>query len=484
MTQQSSGCGESGDQIMTGYQNIVDDENIAEQFAEEWKKYRFGVFDINGFENDSIYPPCGVKDARKYQICDDAFNVEPSLAEHNRVVGDGHNRYLPSKQNFVCDRQDPIDIIMRHADFNDTQRNQMMTAPTFHYVRKTLTRYMIVIDDHPDLAIRDSYQFLRDAFKKFIEKDLNHAMTEVGVLLMGNSTISDEDEQKQIKPLTGRDSREEIFAMLPWYIEGRGKGTKCTMRSAVLKAVELLDNRSKMYGDADSNILIIAPGMFSCSDDVTSNIINSAKDASIKISTINYPNIGPNRIDMDHLAYATGGGAFTIIEKKQNEQMSLLTTYFELTTTLVHISGLHASDQMLPVEIYRKELIDSGSREENRATFDSFNVDEATDNINFFVYIYDRKERNIEKGMKLISPNNQEFSTVVELRAEYHQLAIVGNMTGKITLINYFAITHHLNFSRLRLRLVDILLEAIFWKSSASRKSSNPLCYIIRNDDQ
>jgi calcium-activated chloride channel regulator 3/4 len=84
----------------------------------------------------------------------------------------------------------------------------------------------------------------------------------------------------------------------------------------------------------------------------------------------------------------------------------------------------------LPVEIYRKELIDSGSREENKPTFDSFNVDEATDNINFFVYIYDRKERNIEKGMKLIAPNNHEFSTSSELRAEYHQLQIVGNLSG------------------------------------------------------
>jgi calcium-activated chloride channel regulator 3/4 len=84
----------------------------------------------------------------------------------------------------------------------------------------------------------------------------------------------------------------------------------------------------------------------------------------------------------------------------------------------------------LPIEIYRKELIDTGSREENKPTFDSFNVDEAADNINFFVYIYDRKERNIEKGMKLIAPNNHEFMTSSELRAEYHQLQIVGNLTG------------------------------------------------------
>lgn len=84
----------------------------------------------------------------------------------------------------------------------------------------------------------------------------------------------------------------------------------------------------------------------------------------------------------------------------------------------------------LPVEIYRKKLIDTGSREESRATSDSFTVDEETDFINFFVYIYDRKARNIEKGMKLMSPSNNVFLTSSELRAEYHQIQIVGNLTG------------------------------------------------------
>lgn len=84
----------------------------------------------------------------------------------------------------------------------------------------------------------------------------------------------------------------------------------------------------------------------------------------------------------------------------------------------------------MPVEIYRKELIDSGSREENKPTSDSFNVDESTNFINFFVYIYDRKERNIEKGMKLVSPGKHEFTTLSDLRSEYHQISIIGNLTG------------------------------------------------------
>jgi hypothetical protein len=103
----------------------------------------------------------------------------------------------------------------------------------------------------------------------------------------------------------------------------------------------------------------------------------------------------------------------------------------------MHISSrYHHGDQSeLPVEIYRKEIIDtssSGDAAKSRTTIDSFNVDDATKNINFFTYIYDRKDIGmfLDNGMSLTSPSHNTFSTFTELRAEYHQLTIVGNLTG------------------------------------------------------
>lgn len=426
-TQQSSGCGEMGDQIFAGYGSIESDDDVADRLVDEWMKFRFGVFDLRGFQNDSIYAPCGSPDAQKLQVCNDAFNLDTDEG----FSFTKHNRYLPSKQNFICQRQSPIDVIMKHEDFLGSERNQPLTSPTFNYVRKTLTRYVVIIDDHIDINVRDSFQFLRDSMRKWIEKDLNHDMTEVGIMMMGNSNETVEAERRVIKSLRGSDDREEIFSTLPWYID-RKNNEKCMTNNAVRRAIRLMKERARSYGDAHSVIVIISPGMSTCSDNVTGEMIASANDANIKITTINYPNIGPNRIEMDQLAYKTGGQAYTVVERKQNEQQSLLSTFFELTNTLMQISFEYAAESdKMPVEIYRKELIDNGSREENRPTFDSFNVDAATQSINYFVYIYDRKERNIEKGMKLISPNNQEFATSSELRAEYHQLTIVGNLTSR-----------------------------------------------------
>ncbi|CRK98605.1 CLUMA_CG011964, isoform A [Clunio marinus] len=424
-TLQTEACKKRGIQIASSYKNIEDNiEDAAEKFAEEWAKYRYGVFDVHGFVNDSVYPSCHPDNP----LCYDAIKLEFNTTNSSYFTL--QNPYLPSKQNFMCHRQSPIDIIAQNSDFIGVEGNQPLLEPTFTFSKKKMTRYMVIIDEHIDISIRDSFQFLRDAIRKWIEKDLSHDFTEVGIYLMANASKSDDPDRKLIKSLQGSDNREEIFSILPWYIESSGRSvSKCMINNAVSRSIGMLDDRTRTHGAADSVILIIGPGMFSCQDD---SIIMNAIDRNIKISTINYPIIGPNRVDMSHLAYKTGGEAFTVMEQKQNEVQSLLTTFFELSNVLMHISAVnyHGDSSLMPVEIYRKELLDSGSREENRVYFDSFNVDEATEKINFFIYIYDRKERNIENGMKLISPNNKEFSTFSELRAEYHQLAILGNLTG------------------------------------------------------
>lgn len=336
-TQQSGGCGERGDQIFIGYKSI-NSQNVSEKFTVEWMKYKYGVFDVNGFENDPLYPPCGVQGDRK-QICNDASNIEISYPRNSQNSSQlfAYNRYSPSKHNHLCKRQHPMDVINSNEDFNTTDRHQKFVEPTFKYVKKTLTRYMVIIDDHSDINVRDSFQFLRDAMRKWLEKDLDRERTEVGIWLMGNGSTKSEDfERNLIKSLRKSDDREEIFSILPWYIEQRGH-SKCQLDLAITRSIEIMKRRSQAYGDANSVILVIAPGMSKCPDDDNLLVIDKANQANIKISTINYPSIGQNRIEMDRLASQTGGKAFTIVEQKQSSDRSLLTTFFDLTNTLFHI---------------------------------------------------------------------------------------------------------------------------------------------------
>lgn len=422
-TQQSVGeCGVKGDQIFIAYDSIA--ENLQpEKFVKEWLKYEYGVFDTTGSENDEIYPPC---DAHKFPTCNDAHQNNSS------ALFSDYDRYFPSKHNFLCNHMSPMDVILRHADFEQSEGLPVKHSdmePAFKYVRKSLTRYSIIIDDNElDINVRDSFQFLRDALRKFLEEDLDHKTTEAGIFLTGGNQSELNEDPNMMKSLSNEFDREEIFSSIPWYITKNVNVPKCSLNMAITKSINLLKHKAKRFGSANNLILVISPGL-KCLENIE-DIAKQAKESNIKIVTINYPGLGLNKFELDKLAALTNGLSFTINEQKQNEQQSLLTTFFELTNVLMHISATYAVNDVAPVEIYRKELVDMSSREDNRPTIDSFMVDDATTNINFFVYIYDRREKNIEKGMKLVAPNSVEFNAVRELRAEYHQLKIIGNLSG------------------------------------------------------
>lgn len=336
-TATSGGCGEEGDQIFLGHKSITNG-NLTERFVSEWLKYRYGVFDTNGFESDLLYPPCRMPGGERIPTCHDALEVMKNSQLNpgpHAIPQSQYNRYEPTKQNHLCKRRSPKEVIDDHDDWiSPTERNERFVEPTFNYVRKDLTRYVVVIDDHLDINVRNSFEFLRDAMRKWIEKDLDYAHSEVGIWLMNKA--SQDVERNLIKSLKEMVDRETVLNTLPWDIEHKG-APKCLLPQAVTKSAEFLKERARTNGDANSVILVIAPGMVNCSEMQINDMIGYVTDVNIKVTTINYPRIAQNRISMDQLALKTGGKAFTIIEKKQSNERSLLTTFFELTSTLLHI---------------------------------------------------------------------------------------------------------------------------------------------------
>lgn len=60
-------------------------------------------------------------------------------------------------------------------------------TPVFHYKRRLLTRYVLVIEGTRDMLIRESWTFLRLAVRKWAGHDLP-ANTEVGLVLSNDTT--------------------------------------------------------------------------------------------------------------------------------------------------------------------------------------------------------------------------------------------------------------------------------------------------------
>jgi calcium-activated chloride channel regulator 4 len=227
-----------------------------------------------------------------------------------------------------------------------------------------------------------------------------------------------------------------VFSKLPFSVSNRAGFGKCNIEASIDRSIELMRDRVKVHGDAISAIVLVAPGMYNCSSDILNGIVERATAANVKLVTINYPKIGHNRVPLDELALRTGGQAFTVVERKSNEEKSVLSTFFELTNVFMQISSTyhHGDAADLPVEIYRKELHDanqSGDSTKARTYTDSFSVDDATRNIHFYLYYYDRKDIGMFiDGMSLTSPNQNTFFDYTELRSDYHQLSFVSNLSG------------------------------------------------------
>lgn len=402
-----------------------DNDEFPRQFTEEWLKYRYGVFDEDGYVGDEIFPQCShystsAKSSNSSNgnlLCQDALEIQ-SLPHRS---SSSNNRYLPTKQNFKCHGESKLDVIFNsNRDFPSYLPPQQIQIhkTKFNYVRKALTKYVVIMEDHYDINVRDSFQFAKDALRKWIDIDLERTSTEVGIVMMRENQTNVMIDSK-IKSINLAENREILLSEIPWYIENSKSriNSKCLLESYLAKSYESLKNSR-----SENVIIVIAPGMYICNDENQRRIVADIADAGIKLITINYPQIGSNRVVLDQLSPSTE--TYTIFEEKQNEQQSLLNTFFDLSNTLMAISHSHSVDSdSMPVEIYRKQI------GEDKNQVDSFNVDEATDDIQFFVYIYDRRERNIEKNFKLTSPSNKPFESLTEQRAEYHQLGVLGKLS-------------------------------------------------------
>ncbi|XP_055526468.1 calcium-activated chloride channel regulator 1-like [Wyeomyia smithii] len=472
-TDQFSGCGEPGDQIYIDSE-ILGRETIGREFVREWAKYRYGVFDEIGYDKDPIYPRCYINDDHEVKLtgCSDApvndhglcgsptsppvpYNISDILDRNARTsimfaaeapsvtmfCDEGtHNRYAPSKHNQMCDRRSTLDVILKHPDFaSDAQIAVnpsviVNTSPKFSYTTRKSTRYVIIIDETLDMQLRESWSFLRSAIRKWVVYDLP-ANTEIGMVL-ANDTAT--EKILQISSLHIQENKDLVASFIP-YSPSDSRQPAC-LTCAISDAISMLNERTRLYGPANSVILVVAPGMDFSID--YKSLANAARASRIRITTINYPSV-IRRQPLDALADGTGGSAFSVFECKYNGEKTYLTTYFELTNVLFNIGKLYYEGNVndLPAEIYRKELVDviddsnQISKRTSRTVTGSFMLDSFMGPpANFFVYIHN-PENPLITNLKLTSPNGNVYTARSDSRSLVKQLMIsaVLNETGTWT---------------------------------------------------
>lgn len=438
-TQQSAGCGQPGDQIYLAYETLLKkDDTLARLFVKQFAMYRYGVFDEQGYENDPVYPTCYYDDEnRKNRVtgCSDLpikDNGICSSAEKNynksRMVDEKarsslmfaaevpsvsmfcdegtHDQYAPTKHNLICNRRSTFDIISNHPDFsvNTITPNQYTneitnTTTRVTYRKQNTTRYILVIENTKDMQVRESWSHLRNAIRKWSLFDLPQN-SEVGVILAENNGAK---KLVNILSLKKNTNAGDISSNLP-YNTGDSSQPAC-LHCALKDAITMLVDYSKYRSGARNVIVLIAPGMNM--NPQLENLTNEARKSKIRIATINFPEVVRSH-PLDLLATQTDGVAYTVMEQKFNVDMSMLSSYFQLTNVLYNVIERFYSGNPseLPMEIHRRKLTDDG----RTSITGSFVLDENMGEPARFMLYTHNAEQPLIRGLSLISPSHQEYT--------------------------------------------------------------------------
>lgn len=345
--------------------------------------------------------------------------------------GGNHDRFAPTKHNLICQHRSTIDVILSHPDFafnqvdSEVQKSEIVdTTPRITYKKQTLTRYVLVVENTKDMLQRESWSYLRFAIRKWAVHDLP-GNTEVGVVLTnetGSQKILNLLPLKTSTNDTHQNRRDLIASSIP-YTPGESAQSPC-LHCAIKTAVDMLNARTTIQGPANNVIIVIATGIDTTNQ--THTVIKESKKHKIRIATINYPNI-LRQDSLDFLAKETDGAPFTVFEQKLNVDTSLLSTYFQLSNVLYNIVQRFYSGNAaeLPIEIHRREIKDDG----RSSVTGSFMLDSTLGEPARFMLYTHNSDSPLIRGMKLISPSHQIFSSRSDNMLNFKIITVISNIS-------------------------------------------------------
>lgn len=317
-----------------------------------------------------------------------------------------HDKYAPTKHNFMCDRRSTLDVILQHKDFL-TQDHRLSdgekitnTTPSFTYVKPTVTRYVLVIEDTQEMLIRESWTYLRNAIRKWAVYDLP-SNAEVALIMVNETGAT---VLLQPTPLANQTAGDVVASNIP-YTPGDSRTAAC-LHCALTDAVAMLKD-STNRGPASSVVILVSSGMESVGVDKAIEQARTAAEHGIRIATINYPGV-LRQLPLDVLAKETGGPYYTVYERKQNIDTSLLTTYFQLTNVMYDITTRFYEGEKsdMPIEIHRRELIDDG----RNSITGSFVLDENMGEPARFSLFTHNVETPLIRSVTLWSPSQTQYT--------------------------------------------------------------------------
>merc|ERR1719330_419858 len=327
-TQQSRGCGESGDKIYlpTSFIKEIDNTTVAAtQFVEQWIKYRYGVFEATGYPGDKLYP-------------DD--------------LGEDVN-----KHNVICGGRSVQNIISSHADFltvktdNEPERD---ISPIVRIVQEPSVKYILAIETTSSMSVGDHWKWVNKAAQKLIRLDLplNRSMA---VMTFNNGS-------KVVHPMIqvdGEKERAKLADTIPGKYHLADNNVRC-----VACVLDMAVNQVMEEDTVGAHIVLITRGSSDSLSLTDERIISEyVNNYDIKVSSIIIPTV--NHLSFyDQISKVSGGHSFLIRDSGFS-----MDAYVSVVEAFQTILNEDSKDPSFTVEnIHTNEYL-TGGRELTTGTF-------------------------------------------------------------------------------------------------------------------
>ncbi|KAG8191063.1 hypothetical protein JTE90_008377 [Oedothorax gibbosus] len=346
-TLQYGGCGVPGRRLTVpvGFLDESTEEDFPKEqlLAREWLKFRYGVFDENGFDGDDMYPLYynipGTTEARITECTDPEVeydfrdtdgnncsleipfasstnceihpkeisqNTTSSLMYYHKeltnmmyVCGKEHNHLdsTPNKQNVLCSGQSIWEILEKSGDFNETKSKDPQSENEeikFSYRQEAKPRVVLAFEDSANLYNeRDMVMFAIHRFLYFLPDG-----SELGLYKFNK-------QADEIRAL----SRLETNRYVDISARFKTKPPDVCSSCALDKAVEALSGKSQV---TNQNTIILITGSNSLA--INDALFNKYKDVCLKI--VVFTRAGDPVVDYDGIISPPGCHSISMIEKE------------------------------------------------------------------------------------------------------------------------------------------------------------------------
>ncbi|CAL4117431.1 unnamed protein product [Meganyctiphanes norvegica] len=406
--QQSQGCGQPGDYIQLGADLLrasTNDSHLktAQLLLAEWAKFRWGIFEEQGYEGDVVYPAT-FRHPSTSEIKPNSCKPAGSKAPFCKT--EDHIPEAPNKHNTLCQGKSAWDVIMNSADFknnrNSPSNNTEALVPNIKFVQAGAPNIILLVEDTAVMNLQRRWLFIRKAVRRVVAYDIPDGAY-VGVVVF-NSVARSTASLSKMDQVT--DVRQRIGSSMPRNPSHIPEKHKCLL-CGLQEALRTLDSGSTSSEGA--TIILITTGSGATPKEEMDEMIHLATERRLHIEVILYPATDmTSNHGLEKLITATHGSVLTVMDEGVGNDSKVTMMVSLMDALLSTIWRLNTPSKDKPSRVVHSQAYQGSLVSKAKGSFiidDSFAPD-----AKFSIYYYDLN--HVGNTIQLTTPSGKVMSSI------------------------------------------------------------------------